>query len=487
MANITSSGGFKPSTTDTPLDIRTRVNTYEEIKDIPNPYIGMEILVLTDENNEGRKTKYKVESLKSNNLGLENTLIDINTLKKIETYEVNLEELINLSKEDIDGFLLNPVVDSKSTPYTIQLLQVPKIAPLEVGEYILRVGNEEIVYNNTTPNNKTISFNGVDVVVKLYTNRDENNMPSENYSCFYFEKGISTETSTDLYLYKSNTLYINEDAIPKKYISEDKTQKLIDKSFNELKETIDNIQNSGGGLTTEQANQLTTAYEHSQIPHITTSNVNTAVQTYVNSNISLLKGDKGDKGDTGANGRDGANAVNPNFSIGTVTTLPSGSDATVTLTGTYPNLVLNFGIPRGADGSSGGTEEPVDTTPYMYYGRLSFQDVGGTNSVIPYSQITEAMINKGVTDGKLTKEAPKTMGKTSMGEAKDTAEFDYIIVAVPASKNYTVTKDNGIGGKMVFDEDTAGANGVDITINNVACKLYGEMLLSQGQLFIYVD
>ena len=199
------------------------------------------------------------------------------------------------------------------------------------------------------------------------------------------------------------------------------------------------------------------------------------------------KGDKGDTGDKGDAGDKGADAINPRFTIGTVTTLPSGSDATVTLTGTYPNLVLNFGIPRGADGSGGGAEEPIDRTPYMYYGRLSFQDVGGTNSVIPYSQITEAMINKGVTDGKLTKEAPKTMGKTSMGEAKDTAEFDYIIVAVPASKNYTVTKDNGIGGKMAFDEDSAGANGIDITINNVACKLYGEMLLSQGQLFIYVD
>ena len=56
-----------------------------------------------------------------------------------------------------------------------------------------------------------------------------------------------------------------------------------------------------------------------------------------------------------------------------------------------------------------------------------------------------------------------------------------------ASKNYTVTKDNGIGGKMAFDEDAAGANGVDITINNVACKLYGEILLSQGQYFIYID
>ena len=199
------------------------------------------------------------------------------------------------------------------------------------------------------------------------------------------------------------------------------------------------------------------------------------------------QGPIGETGATGPRGETGQNAVNPNFSIGTVTTLSSGSNATVTLTGTYPNLVLNFGIPRGADGSSGGTEEPVDTTPYMYYGRLSFQDVGGTDSVIPYSQITEAMINKGVTDGKLTKETPKTMGKTSMGEFAETAEFDYIIVAVPASKNYTVTKDNGIGGKMAFDEDTAGANGVDITINNVACKLYGEMLLSQGQLFIYVD
>ena len=127
----------------------------------------------------------------------------------------------------------------------------------------------------------------------------------------------------------------------------------------------------------------------------------------------------------------------------------------------------------------------ADTTPYMYYGRLSFQDIGG--SVIQYNQITEAMIKKGVTDGKLTKETPKTKGKTSMGKYADTAESDYIVVLVPTAKNYTVTKDNGIGGKMAFDEETAGANGVDITINTVPCKLYGEILISQGEYFIYVD
>ena len=127
----------------------------------------------------------------------------------------------------------------------------------------------------------------------------------------------------------------------------------------------------------------------------------------------------------------------------------------------------------------------ADTTPYMYYGRLSFQDIGG--SVIQYNQITEAMIKKGVTDGKLTKETPKTKGKTSLGLASTTTDLDYQIVIVPKAKNYVVTKDNGFGGKVPFDEDTAGANGIDITINNVPCKLYGEILLSQGETFIYID
>ena len=74
-----------------------------------------------------------------------------------------------------------------------------------------------------------------------------------------------------------------------------------------------------------------------------------------------------------------------------------------------------------------------------------------------------------------------------MGEFAETSDGDYIVIAVPTAKNYTVTKDNGFGGKVSWDEDTAGANGLDITINNVACKLYGEMLISQGQIFIYID
>ena len=237
----------------------------------------------------------------------------------------------------------------------------------------------------------------------------------------------------------------------------------------------------GSGLTPEQEEQLNKIPIIEQsVGEITndlnskanTSDIPTAIQTYVTTHRDELKGD------TGAAGRDGTNAVNPNFTIGTVTTLGPNESATVTLSGTYPNLVLNFGIPRGAG-------QTADTTEYMYYGRLPIADVGGR--VVPYNNITEAMILKGVTDGKLTKATPHTLGKTSLGKYSQTARGDYQIVIVPASNGFTVTKDNGLGGKTRFDEDTSGANGIDITINTIPCKLYGEMLTAQGETFIYID
>lgn len=124
----------------------------------------------------------------------------------------------------------------------------------------------------------------------------------------------------------------------------------------------------------------------------------------------------------------------------------------------------------------------IDTTPKMWYGRLSIQEVGG--SVIQYNAITADMIKNGAA---VTKTTPKTLGKTSLGLASTTAEMDYQIVVVPKANNYVVTKDNGLGGKTVFSTETAGANGIDITIDTVAYKLYGEVLIAQGETFIYVD
>ena len=64
-----------------------------------------------------------------------------------------------------------------------------------------------------------------------------------------------------------------------------------------------------------------------------------------------IQGEKGDKGDTGAKGADGINAEIPNFTFA-INMIASGQPASVTTTGTYPNLSITFNIPQNASGSS---------------------------------------------------------------------------------------------------------------------------------------
>ena len=58
--------------------------------------------------------------------------------------------------------------------------------------------------------------------------------------------------------------------------------------------------------------------------------------------------------DTGKPSR-GENGAVPDIQIGTVTTLPAGSDATASMGGTAENPLLNLGIPKGANGQGGGS------------------------------------------------------------------------------------------------------------------------------------
>ena len=134
------------------------------------------------------------------------------------------------------------------------------------------------------------------------------------------------------------------------------------------------------------------------------------------------------------------------------------------------------------DGSVISTPE---AHPYIYYGRVSASEAG-VPPIIQYDALTADMIKNAAA---MTVIEPQVLGKTSCGLEKDTATGDYLLVAVPSSSNYVVTKDNGIGGKVVFNEDdAAGANGQYLLdIDGVEYKLYGEVLLSPVQIFIYVD
>lgn len=62
-------------------------------------------------------------------------------------------------------------------------------------------------------------------------------------------------------------------------------------------------------------------------------------------------------GDVGEfQGEPGADAEQPAFTYA-VTTLIPGADATLDVTGTYPNLLFTFGIPRGTAGASGALSD----------------------------------------------------------------------------------------------------------------------------------
>lgn len=97
----------------------------------------------------------------------------------------------------------------------------------------------------------------------------------------------------------------------------------------------------------------------------------TGAENSLNHNMELIDeaisnipaGEQGEPGPKGDPGEPGAGAT---VRIGTVTTLEAGSEATVTNIGTDQNVVLDFGIPRGADGANGeaGTGDGVDLTQY---------------------------------------------------------------------------------------------------------------------------
>lgn len=77
---IITGGGIMPSTTDTPGDVRTRVQTFADIATIDNPFVGMEVWVVDEEK------EYRIKKLASKVVGgieIPNGAIDIEDTEAI--------------------------------------------------------------------------------------------------------------------------------------------------------------------------------------------------------------------------------------------------------------------------------------------------------------------------------------------------------------------------------------------------------------------
>ena len=98
------------------------------------------------------------------------------------------------------------------------------------------------------------------------------------------------------------------------------------------------------------------------------------------------KGDTGEQGIQGQTGKDGVNGkdgITPNLTIGTVTTLEPGQEATVTIRGTKENPILDIAIPRGEkgkDGQGGGSGVSAsDKVDYMGEQHDSLKETNDAN------------------------------------------------------------------------------------------------------------
>lgn len=88
------------------------------------------------------------------------------------------------------------------------------------------------------------------------------------------------------------------------------------------------------------------------------------------------QGETGPAGPDGAPGKDGSpgkDGVTPDIKIGTVTTLPAGSEATASMGGTAAQPTLNLGIPKGANGDN------ANVTKDAVVGALGFTPIGAAD------------------------------------------------------------------------------------------------------------
>lgn len=110
----------------------------------------------------------------------------------------------------------------------------------------------------------------------------------------------------------------------------------------------------------------------------------------------------------------------------------------------------------------------------MFYGVL-------TGRIQSFREVTLEMLNN---DRGVISTRPGERPTVSLGNVPQGA---YIVVAIPALYNYVITKDNGFGGKVPFDESVIGANGIDIKLDGIAYRVYGEFCLTGGNRQIHIE
>lgn len=262
---ITSSGGFKPSTKNTPLDVRTRVKTFAEIQTIPNPYIGMIITVEADETNSGKMTDYKVKSLKADSFGVADSVVD-EVVKYVDYLGITTGGAGNGSTADLTDY-------QKKTDNTLTTTNKTVVGAIN------EVKNEL--------DNKVDKIDGKGLSTEDFTTQEKADLANLKTTVGDNSSGLVKEVADikDTELQNLNTAIQTLETLVgvDEALGDKSGLPAGDENVIASINRIDGKTVGGGtGLTTEQANQLTTAYEHSQSTHVQSSDIPTKTSQLTN-------------------------------------------------------------------------------------------------------------------------------------------------------------------------------------------------------------
>lgn len=193
----------------------------------------------------------------------------------------------------------------------------------------------------------------------------------------------------------------------------------------------------------------------------------------VMSEISVIEGPKGDKGEKGEAGKKGEKGDKGD----------KGEDGVFNMEAVYEVLSTENKTVLGAINElfelvNSLIPEVPTIKDKIIYGYIPYKDELGT---VEYKDITVEMIKE---HGIVVEAEVATMDKTSLGLMPSGA---LSIIAVPAESNLVVTKDNGFGSRIQFDEEILGVNGMLVDFNGSYYKIFGELLLADAELFFYID
>ena len=125
-SSIIVAGGFSPSSTNTPLDIRTSIETLDDIYSIPMPYVGMMVYV------KDTGKRYEVLSLKDKKIGpitKKDMLVD--EFREMVLYDESVEvfETDMLTVNNFGGISAGSDLNGMTTHEILAKLLFPYVAP----------------------------------------------------------------------------------------------------------------------------------------------------------------------------------------------------------------------------------------------------------------------------------------------------------------------------------------------------------------------